>query len=132
MERTIYGPYTRPKKVMEPGGGTTKTEQAYVKPDDQIRRMMEFGERLSTSRKGGFDFQAEEEDDGRIDPTRRPGYDLSDAARDMEAVIERVSASEAAKAAEKAKAAVEAAEARFEAEVAKRLAAAEEALRAGK
>lgn len=66
-----------------PGGGELITEQAgYVPPKIQIADMMSAGARLDDYRRQRFfDYQAGMKDDGFVDPTRSPNFDLADASR---------------------------------------------------
>lgn len=68
--------YYRTYSDHEKGGGNRITEQAgYIPPDIQIQNMILAGKRLEASRL--YDLENGEED-GDVDPLRKPGIDLAE------------------------------------------------------
>lgn len=110
MEKRFYTAWDRPEKVLEKGGGPSLTEAAgYIPAEVQIRQLMEAGERLDRARAEAYQYGPGEADDG--DPAIPPGYDLSDAYRDLESGKRELARIQAViEEAEKARAAAVAAE----------------------
>lgn len=80
--------YYRNYSDHELGGGERITEQAgYIPPDVQINNMILAGRRLEASRL--FDLENGEED-GEIDPLRKPGIDLAEVGELKEKVKARL------------------------------------------
>lgn len=103
--------FDRPEKVLEKGGGPSKTEQAgYIPPAVQIGRMLQAGERLREARREEFQGTTDEElDAAAVLPQNRPGYDLADATAELRQVRETMTARLEARAKEKKAAAEKAA-----------------------
>lgn len=81
-------PYSRIKSPGEPGGGGTKTSQAFVPAAAQIMAMIEAGKRLDAARlRGKYDFE-DVEPELEVVPLRGPGVDLVDV-QDQVAELER-------------------------------------------
>lgn len=137
IEYEVYDQFHRPPVVMEENDGKSIVEMAgYIPAHIQIQQMMEAGERLNRSRRDQYDYASEEEDDGRIDPTRDSNFDLSDASRILNDVDSKITAAKQELADAEAKAKAEqlaAAEAdRLELEKLRSAALAEKGLREGK
>ena len=79
----FFTKYKRPAPVLEHPDPVSKVEtQGYIPADVQIMRMIDAGRRLDNFRRENFDFGSEEEvEDDFIDPTRSPGFDMSDASQ---------------------------------------------------
>lgn len=73
-------------EVGEDNDGSTQTEQSgAASSEQQVRMMMQAGERLAAWREGYFDYRPGEEVDDdmvKMDRTRSSNYDLSDAHLD--------------------------------------------------
>lgn len=78
---TFQTPYQREVLPDEPGGGRRLVETAgYIPAQRQITDMIMAGARLDQYRKGQYDYEHPDHDDGfTIDPTRSPNFDLADA-----------------------------------------------------
>jgi hypothetical protein len=76
----------------EENSGKSKVETAgYIPAQVQIERLILAGKRLSDFRREQYDFGADEQvPDDFVDPTRSPGYDLADAARDARIAVGRL------------------------------------------
>lgn len=93
-------PYSRIKSPAEPGGGGTRTSQAYVPATVQIMAMIEAGKRLDAFRAAKFDFDGPEEAELEPVPLRAPGVDLvdvSDQVRELERRLAEARAASAVK-----------------------------------
>lgn len=72
----------RPPADEEVNSGELITESAgYIPAEVQIMEMIESGKRLGEFRKENYDFAPDDEDDGRVDPTREKGFDMADASQ---------------------------------------------------
>lgn len=78
---TFQTPYTRVVLPDEAGGGKRLVETAgYIPAQRQITDMINAGQRLDLYRKGQYDYEHPDHDDGyTVDPTRSPNFDLADA-----------------------------------------------------
>jgi len=94
----LYTQHRRPPKHPEQNDGLTITESAgYIPSKTQIENLINAGKRLVEWRKEMYDFPEDNDvDESYEDPTRGPGYDLSDASRDSKAVADRLRAQAAA------------------------------------
>lgn len=80
MGITIYHKYNTPPIQKEKGGGESMTEiEGYVSSKDKIMSLISAGRRLVAARADQFDFP-DGEDNGAMDPTREPNFDLADAS----------------------------------------------------
>lgn len=87
----------------EPGGGPRLTETAgYIPAQKQIEQFLIAGRRLNEARKEMYDFP-DGLDNGGIDPTRQPNFDLVDAGQMVNEAKERIMASKKSAYAEKIK-----------------------------
>lgn len=79
----FYTKSRRPEKVLEPGGGDRIVESAgYVPAKTLIESFLLAGYRLDQSRAEAYDFAPGADiDEDFEDVTRRPDFDLADAAR---------------------------------------------------
>lgn len=78
--------YTRDKapRDIEPGGGKSIVETSgYVPADVRIKELLMAGVRLADYRAERYDWPQGSivDEDKLVDPTRRPGYDMADAAQ---------------------------------------------------
>lgn len=95
--------YQRKKSVPEKNSGVLIVETAgYIPAKVQVEQMIMAGRKLAEYRKEMYDFGPDEPDDGYVDPTRSPNYDMADAHQDAMRVADRVRRKKA-KADEKAK-----------------------------
>lgn len=99
----FFNQWVRPPKKPEKMDPLTITEsRGYIPPHVQVENLLQAGRRLVEFRKEQYDFPpGEKPDESFEDPTRRPGYDLADASRDLLDVDARLRASAAAAAAKK-------------------------------
>lgn len=75
--------WERTRTPAKPNSGKTKVETAgYIPADQQIKSLLDAGQRLVDYRRG-YDFAAGQKDNGFIDPTRSPNYDMADASQDL-------------------------------------------------
>lgn len=83
MLQTRYNRDKAPRDY-ESGGGKPIVETAgYVPADVRIKELLLAGERLAEYRAERYDWPNGSivDDDHIVDPTRRPGYDMADAAQ---------------------------------------------------
>lgn len=81
IEFEVFDQFHRPPVVEEMNDGVSEVETAgYIPANKQIELLISSGERLAQYRKEMYDYQSEEEDDGALDPTRGPNFDLADAS----------------------------------------------------
>nr|QJB21667.1 MAG: hypothetical protein [Microvirus sp.] len=96
----FYDQFVRPKKTPEINSGEIRVEKAgYIPAEKQIAQLMQAGVRLGQYRKEMYDTET---DDGEIDPTRGPDFDLADASTISRALDQKKEAAKAAKAAAEA------------------------------
>lgn len=79
----FYTNYDPPEIVFEKNSGEKKVEKAgYMPAEVQIFQMIQAGQRLGEARKEMFDFAPGQDiDEELFDPTRSPGFDMSDASQ---------------------------------------------------
>lgn len=71
----------RPPADEEKNSGESLVESAgYIPAEIQIMEMIQAGERLGEYRKEKYDYESLSEDDGLVDPTRCPGFDMAEAS----------------------------------------------------
>lgn len=90
-------PWDKRKIIMEKNEGDYLVERgSFIPAKNQIENLMLAGKNLEVYRREYYDFGPDEEDDGRMDPTRRTNYDLADAHADKVALEARLLAQQAA------------------------------------
>jgi hypothetical protein len=95
--KPIWTHNRRPDLDIEENNGPVIVERSgYMNTKDKVIGMFLAGQRLADIRAAKFDFQSEAQDDGSLDPTRSGDYDLSDAARDLRTVSDRLATQKAA------------------------------------
>ena len=91
MTRTYYTKTIRPKKQFEKVDNTTITEQAYMPAQVQIERMILAGQNLINYKREMFDFGEDEPiDENYEDPSREPGFDITDAQEILEKTEQKI------------------------------------------
>lgn len=83
MIQTRYNRDKAPRDI-EPGGGKSIVETSgYVPADVRIKELLMAGVRLADYRAERYDWPQGSivDEDKLVDPTRRPGYDMADAAQ---------------------------------------------------
>ena len=92
-ELMFHTKHIRPKQQFEINKGKSKVETAgYIPAKMQIENMILAGQRLAEYRQGLYDFGPNDpDDDSFYDPTRRPNYDMAEAAQDALSVSRRLS-----------------------------------------
>lgn len=83
MIQTRYNRDIAPRDI-EPGGGKSIVETSgYVPADVRIKELLMAGVRLADYRAERYDWPQGSivDEDKLVDPTRRPGYDMADAAQ---------------------------------------------------
>lgn len=86
-------PYDREeKKYVDISKGETKTEQAYLRPEVQINRMVDAGVVYEAWKKTQVDFEDEYKDgDFEVNiNARNPNYDYVDATNDFQQGVESI------------------------------------------
>ncbi len=86
----LYTPYRRPIKPIHSGFEESVTEQAHISVSQQLEWMMHAGEILKEARQNQFDFKPGDLDDGRNEPLRRPGIDMSEVTELNADATERI------------------------------------------
>lgn len=94
---TFFTKYERPPRSGEINSGENKVETGSYRPTNKvIENMILAGKRLEVA-SAGYEFQpGEVVPDDYSDPTRDPGYDLSDASRDLAGAAQRLADAKAA------------------------------------
>lgn len=88
----FFTKYKRPEKVLEVFDDESKTEPGMYAP--LVERFEEFraaGKRLRAQRVAQYDYGPKDKDDGFLDPSRSPGFDLADTGPIVEAIAARAS-----------------------------------------
>lgn len=86
--RIAYRAGRNPGQVMD---SVSKVETVgYVSAKERIERMMEAGSRLNMFRREQFDFEMDKVEENWEDVTRKPGFDMADAAQSLLAVEKRI------------------------------------------
>lgn len=76
-------------------------QSGYEPADRKIMNMIFAGQRLKESRKEMYDYDADEDTNLPIDPTRKPGLDLAEASQILMETQERINAANMAATVEK-------------------------------
>lgn len=91
MKRKFYTHYDPPKTDEEVNEGELLVETAgYIPAKQLIEQMIFAGQRLAEFRAEMYDYGPDDEDDGMVDPTRRPNFDMADASMMMDEVESKV------------------------------------------
>lgn len=90
----FYTKWNRPKSDAEKGGGKKVVETAgYITVKQQVDNLMIAGDQLESYRRAKYRYDFEDEDsidENYHDPTRDPGFDITDVTEADAAVTQRI------------------------------------------